>query len=151
MRLLMTLMLALMLAACGNDHSHDADGGHHDGGEQHGHGDEHGEAHPIGHADIEDGYHVGAARVGELEAGKEGVFEIHVRKDGKDLTNATVIGWLVDGEGKEVTRRESGEFMSEEKVYDLHMTLPPEMKEGMVLHVRIRHEQTDQTATIPLK
>jgi hypothetical protein len=150
MRLLLTLLLTLAIAACG--HSHDDNGHSHDNGRKGAHGahDHHGEAHHIGHAELEDGYHIGAARVGELEAGKEGVFEIHVRKDGQDVANATVVAWLTDAEGKDVTRRPQGEFMSDENLYDVHVMLPPEMTAGMILRVRVLHAGKELTASFPL-
>lgn len=151
MRILFSLILILAVAACGDDgHSHDEDGGHNDGSSQ-GHGDEHGEAHHIGHADLEGGYYVSVDRIGELEASKEGVFEVEAKKGDEALTGATVICWLEDAQGNAVTRTPKGLYMSDEKRYDVHLTLPPKMEEGMILKVRLQHEGTDQTTAIPLK
>jgi hypothetical protein len=152
-RSLMTLLatLVLTLAACGK---HDHEDGHtHDNGKSgtsHGHSHEHGKEHPLGQMDLEGGYHVGASRMGDLHAGQEAMFEIHVKKDGKAIGDASVTAWLGDADGKELTRPANCTWMTGEDLYDAHIMLPAEWPEGTRLWVRIRHAEADRTASFRL-
>jgi hypothetical protein len=157
MRNLFTLMLVavtvLALAACGGNSGNATNSGNHDHDHDHehghGHGDEHGEAHSLGEKDLDGGYHVHAAVVGELHDAKEGVFEVKVTKDDKPAKGAMVTAWIVDTDGKE-SGHATGEWNEKESFYDCHVALAKEPGEGAKLVVRVMHEGTDAKATFNL-
>jgi hypothetical protein len=154
-RLMLAMLFAatLLVAACSQDHDHDDKDGHsHDNGHSHsnGHSHDHGEEHALGHVSLDGGYHVGASRMGDLESGKEGVFEIHVSKDDKDVSDANVTAWLGGEDGGHTTRPANCNWMSSEDVYDAHIMIPAELPAGTKLWVRIRHNDADLTTSFSL-
>ncbi|MCA8917770.1 MAG: hypothetical protein KDB68_17005 [Planctomycetes bacterium] len=145
-KLLVTMLITvscLAIAACGgggengthNEGNHAEDGHDHDG---HDHGDAHdGEQHDLGHR-MKDGIHYGVTQIGDVEGGKEGIFEVHVMKDKDHLSDAQVSVWIGDKDGKELEERSAGEWRADEDCFDCHVRVPKDMPEGTKLFVLIR-------------
>ena len=77
-------------------------------------------------------------QIGDVEGGKEGIFEVHVMKDKDHLSDAQVSVWIGDKDGKELEERSAGEWRADEDCFDCHVRVPKDMPEGTKLFVLIR-------------
>jgi hypothetical protein len=138
--------LALTRAACGHDHGNGNGDNHAHGNEDghgHGHDDHHGgEATELGHHE-EGIWHVGASILGHCEPGKEAVFEIHVKKEGKLFKQAGVEGWIGDEKGEKLSKVQKGEWRDDEQLYDCHIDAPATLPEKAHFWVRMRQDNVD--------
>jgi len=105
----------------------------------HGHGDEHtGEKHNLGEISLDGGFKAVVTQIGDPVGGKELPFEVKLTKDGKDATGIEVEGFVGDDSGKELGAPGKGEWMADEKLYDIHGELPKTLPAKMWFWVRIR-------------
>lgn len=147
LNLCFAVLLALTFAACGG-HDHDGNDAHNHGneddhGHDHDHDDHSGPKHSMGGHDLDGGYRVEVMHIGDIEAGKEVIFEIVVKKDGNAVKDASVTCWIGGEDGKEVSSIATAEWMGDENLYDGHLDMPGTMPEDAHLWVRIRHDGKD--------
>lgn len=130
-----------LFAACGggDNHAHANDGHSHGNESGHGHGDHHdGEEHALGDIDLGGGIKAACTQIGDPVAGKELIVEVKLTKDGKDMTGAEIEGYIGDEAGKELGAASKGEWMADEKLYDVHGEMPKTMPDKMWFWVRVR-------------
>jgi hypothetical protein len=128
-----------LFAACGDTHTHGNGAHNHANGSGHGHGDHHeGPKHPLGELDLGNGLKATVAQIGDVAAGKEGVFEVSLTRDGKPVTGAELEGYVGDENGKELGAPSRGEWMADEKVYDVHGEMPKNLPDKLYFWVRVR-------------
>lgn len=131
-----------LFAACGggDNHGHGNNAqGHANDGHGHGHGDEHtGEKHSLGDIDLGGGIKAAVTQIGDPKGGSELPFEVKLTRDGKDMTGAELEGFLGDDAGKELGAASKGEWMADEKLYDLHGECPKTLPAKMWFWVRVR-------------
>lgn len=128
-----------LFAACGQGHDHGNGNGAHNHAGGSGHGDNHaGEKHALGEIDLGGGIKAVATQVGDPVAGKEMIVEVNLTKDGKSYTNAEIEGYVGDESGKELGAPAKGEWMADEKLYDVHVELPKNLPAKMWFWVRVR-------------
>lgn len=139
-------LVMFMFAACGHDHGngdnhgHGNAGNHSHDGQGHDHHD--GEKHELGHHE-EGIWHVGAHMLGDLVAGKEAVFEVHVKKEGKLFKTASVEGWVGDDKGAKLSAVKKAEWVEAEQVYDCHVNAPATVPANAHFWVRLRQDNVD--------
>jgi hypothetical protein len=150
MKYMLSVLAVMLLAIAGCGHDHDDNGGHSHDGDDHHHTHE-GTRHGMGSQDLGDGYHVQAAHVGKVEAGKEGVFEIVVKLNDEGIKDASVIAWIGDKDGKELIAPEQVAWSNDEKLYDGHLHMPDTLPEGARLWVKVRHKGHEKSCHFSLE
>lgn len=135
----LVVLLAVVVAACGhdhngNDHSHSNEDDH----DEHGHSHE-GIRHAMGQVDLGDGYRLEVTHIGDVEAGKEAMFEVVVKKDGNTIKDANVTCQVIREDGSDVTVSASADWVEAEGLYDGHIKMPAALPEDAHLKVRVRH------------
>lgn len=146
MMILVALFSVLTLAACGggDNHSHDENGEHsHDDGDGHDHSGEH---HEMGTISIGK-FKVTGTGIGEVEAGKEAIFELKVEGEG----DTKVTCWL-QADKKALSAPTAPEFNKDEGMYDVHAAVPKDANmDDLHLMVRIRAGDFDQTGKFKIE
>ncbi|MEE9311705.1 MAG: hypothetical protein V3V10_04760 [Planctomycetota bacterium] len=136
--ILVAAFAATTFAACGghndaDNHGHNESGGHgdHDDDE---HAKMHDSAKSLGSKEV-DGYKISLElAIGEKDSGAA----IAIEKDGKAVTDATVVVIILDAAGEQVGASANGNYEDENKDYDAHLAIPKE-HEGFSLKVRVIH------------
>lgn len=146
---MMTVIAGVMFAACGghgNDNHANEDGHENDG---HGHSHE-GVEHVMGTKDAGD-YKVIVKHIGNVEKGAEVVFEIMVKKDGKDIKDAKVTIRVGQEGGEDLTPSKEAAWSDGESVYDGHLMMPKELPEGAHVYVKLSHDGNDHEVEFELE
>jgi hypothetical protein len=105
-----------------DDHDHDAHTG---------------TPHKLGGLTLEGGMTASITQIGEPKLGEETIFEVKLTKDGKDVADAAVSGWLAGEDGKELAAAGNGTWEAAEGMYDVHVNTPKELPGKVKLWIRV--------------
>jgi len=123
----LTLLAAMLFAlGCAEEHDHDHDHGkEHDHEEEH---DDHGERHEMGES-VLGAFTVKVARLGDIEAGHEGVLDVEVSGG----TPAAVRAWVGVESGKGSMKAK----LDGDHGYHGHIEVPETLPEGSAVWIEV--------------